>query len=71
MDGEKFGSIEAGLATARGATTWLTISLREGKNRDMRRAVEHLGYPGSRLIRVAYGPFQLGKLPKNAVEDFF
>ena len=69
VDGEKFGSIEAEIDTTRGANTWLTVSLREGKNREIRRAFEHLGYPVSRLIRVAYGPFQLGKLPKNGVEE--
>src|SRR5437660_663840 len=52
-----------------GTNAWLTLSLSEGKNREVRRVLEHLGYPVTRLIRLAYGPFQLGHLAKGAVEE--
>jgi 23S rRNA pseudouridine2605 synthase len=52
-----------------GANAWLTISLREGKNREIRRAMEAIGVIVNRLIRVSYGPFQLGNLPEGAVEE--
>ena len=52
-----------------GANAWLTMALREGKNREVRRVCEHLGLRVNRLIRTAYGPFQLGNLPPNAVEE--
>jgi 23S rRNA pseudouridine2605 synthase len=45
------------------------MSLQEGKNREVRRVLEHLGYPVTRLIRLAYGPFQLGHLARGAVEE--
>ncbi len=49
--------------------TWLNITIREGKNREVRKVMEHLGLQVTRLIRVAYGSFQLGKLPRGAVEE--
>ncbi len=52
-----------------GANAWLTISLREGKNREIRRAMEAIGVAVNRLIRVSYGPFQLGNLAPGAVEE--
>lgn len=52
-----------------GANAWLTISLREGKNREIRRAMEAIGVTVNRLIRVSYGPFQLGNLEAGAVEE--
>jgi 23S rRNA pseudouridine2605 synthase len=52
-----------------GDNAWLTIGLQEGKNREIRRVLAHLGFRVSRLIRLAYGPFQLGSLPKGAVEE--
>jgi len=52
-----------------GSNTWLTISLREGKNREIRRAMEAVGAVVTRLIRVSYGPFQLGKLKAGEVEE--
>ncbi|MGE4279310.1 MAG: pseudouridine synthase [Magnetospirillum sp.] len=69
IDGVKYGSIKAILDRQQGSNAWLTISLKEGKNREIRRVMEHLGWPVSRLIRVSYGPFQLGSLPEGGVEE--
>ena len=67
--GVRYGPIRAGLERQQGSNAWLTLSLQEGKNREVRRVLEHLGYPVTRLIRLAYGPFQLGSLPRGAVEE--
>jgi 23S rRNA pseudouridine2605 synthase len=69
VDGVKFGPIEAKVDSVQRANTWLSISLREGKNREIRRVMDVLLLPVTRLIRVAYGPFQLGNLPRGAVEE--
>ena len=53
----------------RRANAWLTIALREGKNREIRRVLEHFGWPVNRLIRLSFGPFQLGGLAADAVEE--
>ena len=69
IDGVHYKSIQATLDRQQGANAWLTVSLIEGKNREIRRVMEHLGWSVSRLIRTAYGPFQLGKLAKGNVEE--
>lgn len=69
VDGIKYGPIEAGLDSRKGDNAWLTVSLREGRNREIRRVMAHLNLPVSRLIRLAYGPFQLGTLARGEVEE--
>lgn len=69
VDGVAYGPIEAGLDSRRGENAWLTLSLREGRNREVRRVLAALGLAVNRLIRVAYGPFQLGRLPRGGIEE--
>ncbi len=69
VEGVRYGPIDAGLDMRKGANAWLTISLAEGKNREVRRVLAHLGLSVTRLIRIAYGPFQLGLLARGAVEE--
>lgn len=60
VEGVRYGAIEATLDRRQGDNVWLTMALTEGKNREIRKICGHFGWPVSRLIRVAYGPFQLG-----------
>ena len=69
VSGISYGPIEAQLERQTGANAWLSVSLREGKNREIRRVMEHLGYQTNRLIRTAYGPFQLGRLKPGELEE--
>ncbi|MEL6965178.1 MAG: pseudouridine synthase [Pseudomonadota bacterium] len=69
IDGFDYGPIEASLERAVGRNAWLQVALREGKNREIRRVMEHFGWPVNRLIRVSFGPFHLGKLEKGAVNE--
>ena len=68
VDGVRYGPVQARLDRQQGANAWLTMSIREGRNREIRKLCEHLGLTANRLIRTAYGPFQLGKLEAGAVE---
>jgi 23S rRNA pseudouridine2605 synthase len=69
VEGVRYGPIEAGLDARKGDNAWLTLGLREGRNREVRRVMAHLGLRVSRLIRVSYGPFQLGNLERGAVDE--
>ena len=67
VDGVRYGPIEAALDSSSASNAWLTLGLKEGKNREVRRVLEHLGLQVNRLIRPAYGPFQLGNMKRGAV----
>jgi len=69
VDGVAYGPMEAVLDRQQAANSWITLSIREGKNREVRNIMRHLGLTVNRLIRVAYGPFQLGALKEGAVEE--
>jgi len=69
LDGERFQPMTVTLDRQTGANAWATVSLREGKNREVRRAMEAVGLVVNRLIRVSYGPFQLAQLKPGAVEE--
>ena len=69
VDGVKYGSIDATLERDQGANVWLVFAIREGKNREVRNMMAHLGLEVNRLIRVSYGPFQLGELDEGEVEE--
>lgn len=69
IDGLRYAPIEAGLDSKKGDNAWLTVALQEGKNREIRRVMAYLGLDVSRLIRVAYGPFQLGTMERGEVEE--
>jgi 23S rRNA pseudouridine2605 synthase len=69
VDGVRYGPIEATLDRAQGSNVWLTFAMREGKNREVRNVLEHLGLKVNRLIRVSFGPFQLGELAPGAIAE--
>jgi 23S rRNA pseudouridine2605 synthase len=69
IDGVRYGSIEAKLDREQGANVWLTFAMREGKHREVKNVLGHLGLAVNRLIRVSFGPFQLGDLPEGEVEE--
>ena len=69
LDGLAYGPIDATLDRVQGHNAWLAVSLREGRNREIRKVMRHLGLAVTRLIRIAYGPFQLGHLPRRAVDE--
>ncbi len=69
IDGVDYAGIEATLDRQQGANVWLTMGLREGKNREIKKVLEHLGLTVNRLIRLSFGPFQLGELEEGLVEE--
>ena len=70
VDGIKYGAIKVQVDQgSEGANSWLTLSLKEGKNREVRRVMEAVGLTVNRLLRVSYGPFELGKIERGAVVE--
>jgi len=69
VDGVNYGAIEAALDRVQGSNVWITFAMREGKNREIRNVLRALDLHVNRLIRVSFGPFQLGELPDGAVEE--
>jgi 23S rRNA pseudouridine2605 synthase len=69
IDGVLYGAVEATIDKVQGSNVWLTLGLREGKNREVKRLLAHLGLGTNRLIRISYGPFQLGDLEPGEVRE--
>ncbi|MGX9429393.1 MULTISPECIES: pseudouridine synthase [Bradyrhizobium] len=69
VEGIKYGPIEATLERDQGSNVWLVFAIREGKNREVRNVMAHLGLEVNRLIRISYGPFQLGELEEGKVDE--
>jgi len=69
VDGIKYREIQATLDKRRGDNSWITVSLQEGKNREIRKVMEYLGLQVNRLIRISFGPFQLGELHRDTVRE--
>jgi 23S rRNA pseudouridine2605 synthase len=69
IDGVAYGTIRASLERVQGSNAWIAMTLAEGKNREVRRVLEHLGLQVTRLIRLSYGPFQLGALERGAIAE--
>lgn len=69
IDGVRYGPVTAELERAKGPYAWAMVSLKEGKNREVKRLMEHLGLKVARLIRVSFGPFHLGHLPEGEVDE--
>jgi 23S rRNA pseudouridine2605 synthase len=69
VDGVKYGSIDATLEHDKGANVWIVFAIREGKNREVRNVLAHLGLEVNRLIRISYGPFQLGEIEEGMVDE--
>lgn len=69
IDGMRYGTVRAAIEHQGGANSWIAVTIHEGKNREIRRVMEHLGLSVNRLIRVGFGPFQLGKLEPGEVAE--
>ena len=69
VDKVEYGPIKSEIETTMGANSWIIVTLTEGKNREIRKVMKYLGLEVSRLIRLSYGPFQLGNLKKGEVRE--
>lgn len=69
IDGVRYGSIDANMERRTGRNQWIQVTITEGKNREVRRVLEHLGLEVSRLIRTSYGPFELGELGRGQAAE--
>ncbi|MBQ7304107.1 MAG: rRNA pseudouridine synthase [Alphaproteobacteria bacterium] len=69
IDGVEYGKINTVIDSQNGTNAWLTVTLNEGKNREVRKVMKYVGLDVARLIRVSYGPFQLGSLKKGEVKE--
>lgn len=69
ISGVRYEPIKASLVKIQNSNAWIDVSIREGKNREVRKVMEHLNLQVNRLIRVAFGPFQLGPLEQGVVEE--
>lgn len=69
INGVRYGPVDARIDREQGSNVWLTLSLREGKNREVKRLAEHLGLTVNRLIRLSFGPFALGDLAEGDIEE--
>lgn len=69
VDGVQYGPVLARLDTQKNSNAWLTVAIKEGRNREVRNIMEHLGYPVTRLLRLSYGPFLLGRLEAGAIDE--
>ena len=69
VDGVQYGAIKVDIEVEKGSNSWLEVTLAEGKNREIRRVMQYVGLDVARLIRLSYGPFQLGSLKKGEVKE--
>lgn len=69
IEGVNYGPVEATMERQQGGNAWATIALKEGKNREVRKLMEHVGVKVNRLIRVSFGPFHLGLLKEGQVDE--
>ena len=69
IDGIEYGKVNVTIDSQNGTNAWLTVTLNEGKNREVRKLMKYVGLDVARLIRVSYGPFQLGSLKKGEVKE--
>ena len=69
IEGVRYGPVEARIDQSQGDNAWLTLAIKEGKNREVKKLCEYLGLTVNRLIRISFGPFLLGELPRGGIEE--
>ena len=69
IEGVRYGPVEAKVERSQGDNVWMTVAIREGKNREVKKICEYLGLQVNRLIRTSFGPFQLGELKRGGIEE--